>query len=178
MVTTKTKTDYHINLEEAKKHLRLDFDFTDDDQFIQSLIKSSVNICENYIQKEIATTNVNYKLYDFAGSELTLNGGNLISVDGITGDTSEINSSKYEVLQYHSTFIIEFDDVLSYPDKYIYVNTTQGYNSNNLPFDIKAAILIQLADLYDHRSSYEFNNIKKNDTVQSLLTPYKGLYYV
>lgn len=39
----------YITLAEAKKHLNINSDFTDDDAYIQSLI----NVCENIVQKHI-----------------------------------------------------------------------------------------------------------------------------
>lgn len=39
----------YVTLEEAKKHLNIDTDFTDDNTYIQSLI----NVAENVVQKNI-----------------------------------------------------------------------------------------------------------------------------
>ncbi len=80
----KTKSVYHVTLEEAKSHLRLDEDFTQDDKYIRNLIQAATNIAENEIQKDIAkTTNVLTRI-DFAGDVIRVNEGNLITITSLS----------------------------------------------------------------------------------------------
>ncbi len=170
---TKTKSNYHIELSEAKKHLRIDNDFIDDDDYLTSLIKSAVEICENYIEKDIAITDNLLKLNDYSGIDIIITEGNLIDITGITINEIPINITDCKIKQYRDYFIIELPE---YHNGELTVNFKTGYV--DLPNSIKSAILITLGDLYDvDRSNYTFSNYKNNAVSERLLNFYKAIYF-
>lgn len=175
---TKEKTLYHITLDEAKQHLRIDSGETSYDTEITSLIQTAYQICENYIAKDIAKTTTTLNIYDFSGSEIEIGEGNYISISGITDEDG--NDLSYVVKKvYNSSFIIELDNDVNNKD--ITVVYITGYNENKLPSPIKQAILMKISDLYDtERTSYITTGIKKNDSIELLLNPYvwNGIKYI
>ena len=84
----KVKTYNSVYLDEAKRHLRIEADWEQDDEYITNLISAATQLCENYIGKDIALTTNTLKLWDYAGQYLTIDEGNFISVDSIETDTS------------------------------------------------------------------------------------------
>ena len=173
---TKTKTDYHVELATAKKHLRLDDTFAADDDFVEDLIESAVDICENYVENDIAYTNNLMTLHDFVGSDVIITEGNLIAVTGITAGTTNIPVSACTIISYWDYFSIELPTSYNCTDTALYVEFQTGYVTANLPKAIRSAILITLGDLYDvDRSNYTFNNYKYNAVTERLLNYYKAV---
>lgn len=63
---TRTPLIYPLSLCEVKRHLRIDNDFHDDDDYLENLIKVATQIAENYIEKSIALTEVKMRIDCFA----------------------------------------------------------------------------------------------------------------
>ncbi len=175
---TKVKSDYHIELKDAKKHLRLDEQFADDDEMVEDLTKAAVEISENYIEKDIAYTLSTMTLNDYAGSDVIITEGNLIEVTGITADTTTIEVSACTITKYDAHFIIKLPSYQDLTNKTLYVTFYSGYAADCLPNAIKSAVLITLGDLYDvDRSNYSFSSYKNNGVSERLLNFYKATYY-
>lgn len=98
---------YPISLSEVKKHLRVDPDYFEDDDYLETIIiPASVQYCTNYT------------------------------------DPSSL------------------------------------YTDASCPYQVKQAMLVVSADLYDsERSSYSIGAIKREDVIQRLLMPYKKIYW-
>jgi hypothetical protein len=169
-MVTKVKSDYLITLDEAKAHLRIDT--SDEDSTIEDCIKAAVNHCENYIQKDIATTEVTILLEDFSGSLIDVDEGNLVSIDSVKDESdTDLPYSKEPVRYYDSHFRIELDDWLNEQDVEIRIKT--GYTVETLPPAIKQSIKIKIADLFDvERNSYNLNNQTVNNAINNLLDFY------
>ena len=56
ITTVKKKLEYPVSLMEAKRHLRVVDEFTDNDDFIKDIIEDATEIIEHKIQKDIAKT--------------------------------------------------------------------------------------------------------------------------
>lgn len=172
---TKTKTNYHIELSTAKKHLRIDDVFAADDDMIEGLIEAAIEICENYIEKDIAITSNVMKLPDYVGSSVVITEGNLINVTGITAGTTTIDVSGCTVYINRDYFMIELPQSYDCNNTELIVEFQTGFQV--LPKAIKSAVLIQLGDLYDvDRSNYTFNNYSNNKTSERLLNYYRAIY--
>lgn len=173
MITTKTKTLYPVTLGEVKRHLRVDPNNFEDDEYIEnSIIPSATRFCENYIDRDIALTSNVLTIWDFIGNELRVNEGNLVSLDNIISDSSTLLT--YDTLVKCDThFIIEFSTSLDQDP--LKVEFTTGYEEGDCPEEIKQAVYIQAGNLYDvERSSYTMANYsKRNDAVERLLNPWK-----
>jgi len=61
-----------VTIAEAKSHLRIDTDFTDDDLYLQSLITASRYYVENYVDRTLLRTQLRMKLDHFPVWDLPL----------------------------------------------------------------------------------------------------------
>lgn len=61
-----------VTVAEAKQHLRIDADFTDDDFYVQSLITASRHYCENYVDRTFLRTQLQMRLDYFPVWDLPL----------------------------------------------------------------------------------------------------------
>ena len=176
----KTKTEYPISLSEAKVHLRVDVDYNNDDGYIQSLIKASVREAENYIGKDIALTTNAASIFDFTGDTLTLDEGNLSSVTNVITDVSTlatINVTK----TFYNKFQILFPSTITSTTEYtpLTVNYVTGFTADNCPTEIKQAILIKVANMYDvnrEDATPSYLNVKDSAS-NSLLNSHKIILY-
>lgn len=171
----KTKTFYPISLPIAKRHLRVDEDWYDDDDYIQNLIYAATEKAEQYIGKDIALTTNVMEYYDFVGDDITIDEGNFIQVDSIVTDSSTLVTVNQTRKYYNSVFIDLIGSVDSDP---LTITYQTGYNEDKCPSVIKQAILIKLADLYDiDRSNYTLGTFKEGQAFERLLDSYKLIQF-
>lgn len=150
VVTTKTKTDFPVSLNEAKNHLRLDADFVDDDGYINSIIKGATREAENYIGKDIALTSCVQKLYGINTDTFRIWEGFLNSVTSVldvNGGSQTIGVTK----TFENSFEIQLTSSTSTTTDFdfITINYVTGFAQENVPEEIKQAILIKVANMYD-----------------------------
>jgi hypothetical protein len=176
MFITKNKTVYPVTIDDVKKHSRIDADNFDDDAYIENIIKASTEYCENFIDKDIALTSNTLLEYDFIGSELRIDEGNLISISNIITDSSSlITSYTYEIYNSNSHFKIDFDNYTIDSDP-LTIQFTTGFEEGFCPWPIRHAVKIGVDDLYwTERGSYVLPTIKRTDVIQRLLMPYKAI---
>lgn len=174
----KTKSDYHLELEEAKEQLRLLDTFDQDDSHIERLIKVAVEFTEAEIQKDISyTTNVLTR-NDWAGGVIQINEGNLISITSITttdGEGSPVALSDFTTYVYRDYFRVELDETI---DTYLLtVNFITGYAADAIPWDLRQACLIKVSDFYDvDRASSRFVSIKDSGIFERICNKYRAFY--
>jgi hypothetical protein len=168
---TKSKSVYPVSLLEAKRHIRLDADFIDDDDYIESLIEVATAMAENYINKDIAKTTNTLEIYDFDTDSVTIYEGNFISVIDVVDANDASIGTVDATYSYFNSFKIDWTNNLSSDPLKITFYT--GYNENEAPKIIKQAILIKIADLYDSaRSDYNWNGMQDNKVFESILNYY------
>jgi len=178
-MNVKVKSNYFITLAEAKKHLRVDVSFTDEDSFITQLIEAATGFAENYIEKDIASTVNTKTILEFSGDEILIQEGNYKSVTSVTGSISGAltfgdNAVKYD----DSTFTITLDNEITTEETLTVVFET-GYTLSTYPKQIRQAILIKIHDLYDpERGSFNIGVLKTNDIFESLLNFYVKMRFV
>jgi len=179
MSISKTKSVYHVSLSEAKRHLRIEQDYTEDDDYINALIIASSNYCENYIGKDISLTTNVLSLFDYTGDVIKVDEGNYVEVQSVISDTSTslaIGVTK----EYYNYFQIELVSSVSYSSDTtpLKVNFTSGYEEDNCPAEVKQAILIKVTDLYDEeRSNYVWSGKPKTNVVEALLNSHKIILF-
>lgn len=161
--TAKTKKAWPVTLSEVKSHLRIDPDIFEDDAYLESIvIPSATGYCENFIGKDIALTSNVYTIYDFSGSDLRIDAGNLKSVDYVITDSSSLITG-YETRKNRDYFILEFSSTVTSDP--LTVQFTTGYAEGECPVELKKTILIKCGDDYDvERSSYTLSTYKKTES--------------
>jgi uncharacterized phiE125 gp8 family phage protein len=175
----KTKTIYHLALEEAKEHCRLRDQFIQDDKQIRRLIKAAVEFVEGDIEKDIAYTSNVLTRNEWGGSVIRVNEGNLISITSIT--TTESGGSPqalsdFTTYVYRDYFRVDLDTAVS--TDLLTVNFITGYAADAIPWDLRQACLIKVSDFYDvDRSSSRFVSIKDTVAYDRIVNRYKAYYF-
>jgi len=173
MALTKVKSDYIITLDEVKEHLNIDADFTDKDAYLMQLVKAAVGFAENFIEKDIALTTNTLVKRKFTGYIIEVGEGNVSSITSIKdGSGSDLGYSDNEVEYYDSDFKVTLNESVSSETTMTMVFVT-GFTAQTCPAQIKQAVLIKVADLYDvDRSDYHFLTIGKGKAFESFLDYY------
>ena len=176
-IPIKTKVSWPISLSEAKRHLRIEDDFHEDDDYVQNLIYAATAKAEQYIGKDIAeTTNIQH-LYDVSSDSVQIQEGNFLSfTDASVGGTSltvghtEIYYN-YVNVEFTSSFTVSDDNPFS-----LYYKT--GFDDGDCPPLVKQAILIKIGDLYDiERQSYVMGSIRENKAFEHLLDSFRYIQF-
>ena len=163
----RTRLIYPLSLLEVKRHLRIDQDFDDDDDYLESLIETATVMAENYIDKPICKTQIDLRVDEFTGDWLRINDGNFLSVINVSTGTIHQTSKHDDFFQIEFTEYIEVDPLrLSY---------YAGFLENKTPAIIKQAILVSIAGLYDSaRSDFNWSGLTNSKTSENLLNYYKS----
>ena len=184
--TAQTKTTYPVSLSEAKKHLNIETDFTDDDSYITQLIKEATSNAENYIDGDIALTSNVYTEYDFGGSVVTINVAPFIAIRDTgfsylddNNDSVVLNVNDLAVARIQKgiqKFKIILESVISTEE--LTVTFTSGYAANNAPEALKRAVLLQIGDWFDvERGSLVSKSFNNTDAFYRTLNFYKKSSY-
>ena len=115
------------------------------------------------------------QLFGFAGSELSLQEGNLLSFTSAYTDSSVLLTVK-ETHTYYNSFYIEFNEGPSADPLTVTYKT--GYSEGTCPALIKQAILLEVANLYDvDRLSYANGSLKETKAFERLLDSYRLIIF-
>lgn len=176
----KTVKSYPVILEEARRHLRMDTELTDDNDYIDGLIAAATGMAENYIEKKIAKTEVTLTMEGspstgslvFSGDWFRVNEGNFLSLISLT-DINDVSIGEVDSVRVHDDFFqINLKNSITVSS--IKLKYYAGFEPGECPPVIKQAILIKLADLYDSaRSDYSWKGMADNKVFESILNFFK-----
>jgi uncharacterized phiE125 gp8 family phage protein len=181
-----------VTLTEAKAHCRIDS--TDSDTILATMITAARQWCETYCQRSLVQrtyrADVPYfaSVYDLPMKPLA----SLSSVKYYNSDSpqalTELDSTYYNADTGRGMIYLDADsgNLPSHAVRHDAVQITfvAGYapgtgspidHAENVPAAIKAAILLQVGDLFENRERSTQLNIKELPTVNMLLAPYR--YY-
>ncbi len=175
-------TSEPVTLTEAKDFCRVTH--SDDDDFIDAIIKASRERVEAIIQRKILTTVLKYTLDKFPFSGFVLPGGVVQEVNTFTyldrdGASQTVSASIYDLQINKTPAIIVRKAGYSWPSVYengnaVIVNYDAGWASvNSVPQDILIAIKSLILFYYRNRELYTTEAIKMPSFVDTLLFPYK-----
>ena len=171
----KTKDSYPVSLSEAKRHLRVEDDWHEDDDYIENLIKVATAKAEQWIGKDIAETTNSQNFYDFNGSALNIPEGNFDSFIQATTDASVLVEIDHTDIFYNYAYVEFSTSVTADP---LTITYRTGFDEGECPLLIKQAILIKIGDLYDiERQSYSMGNIRENNAFGNLLDSYRYITF-
>lgn len=185
---------YPVTLAEAKAHLRVDS--SDDNSLISVLIKAAVDNIEGpkgFLGRALINQTWDYGLDIFPC--VTYNAGviknyieiplpPLISITGIYykdsgGVDQTLEESSYTVDTASEPGRVYRPNGVAWPSVYTGGNAVRirfkaGYSDDVIPFSIKAAILIKIADLYENRESMVDGSYSELPwSAQQLLKPHR-----
>lgn len=169
-----------ITLEKAKKQLRVEVAFTDEDDLITSCIEAAQEACENFINRSIAERKFFMECDGFS-KEITFERNyendviEKIEYYAPGGDALlTLSTDSYFLRKSNTTecFDIKF---LSYPetdkrDDAVVITIKQGFAAAKCPKPILQAINLRLSDFYERREDREQGN---NPASNNLLRAYR-----
>lgn len=181
---------YPISLKEAKSHLRVDLDWTDDDDYINTLIASATQSVEQFLHRRLITQTWYLYLMKWPDeSNIVLPFGKLQSVTSIkykdsAGDETTWGTDQYivdtnsdpgeVVLDYEKVY----PTVTLYPSNPITIEFVCGYGTagSDIEDSIRHAIKLTISDLYENRETVVITggiSLIELPTIINLLTPFK-----
>lgn len=173
---TTAATEQPITTAEAKAHLNIDSDYSADDTLISAMIKAATNYAQAYCRRLFVATTVTeyYDNFPASGSfELSYGVITLSSVKYKDSNNTEQtwNASNYEVDNKITPAKIQVLTNKSYPSTYdgfnaVYVEYITGFGAaSDVPQDVKHALLLMVADMYDNRE----DKVKRLPTASQML---------
>lgn len=173
MYVTQTKSyNSIVSLNDLKQHLRIDENDSTYDAELIRLSKVAIIMAEKYTQADLSATVtlledycINSNCYEVGESNI-----NVIGITGATASDTFIVSD-YSVQKFSSYTRIKFNNNVKADT--IKIRYSSGYSVGTFPIDIKHAILIKVAELFDvDRQNHIATNIKPSKTFERLLAPY------
>lgn len=158
-------TTLPVTLAEAKAHLRVDFD--DDDTAITAMIRAAIAHAEQFTGRALIEQTWDLLLDAFPTGSIDLPRAPLIEVTGVyyldsAGVEQTLSSSSYVVdsaseparvgLVYGGTWPAALDQAAAVRVRFVagYIDDASPVSAN-VPYDIKAAILLIVGSLYANR---------------------------
>lgn len=178
---------------EAKTHLRIDSDITDQDSLVDALIQGAREWCENYTRRSFVRRTLQMRFDAFCGP-FRLPYGPVASVTSITytdsgGNGATLAADQYQVDTYSTparivpAYGVVWPSVqegvvngvvVTYVAGYAPGSTSPTDHAENVPAAIKAAMLLLIGHLYENR---ELVDMKQLYTVpfgvKALLAPFE-----
>ena len=177
-IPIKTKVSYPVSLSEAKRHLRVEDDWHEDDDYIQNLVYASTSKAEQYIGKDIAETSNVQNFYDVTGDSVRIEEGNFLSfTDASTAGGSSLTVGHTDIFYNYTN--VEFTSSFTANDDTAFtISYKTGFDDGECPFLIQQAILVKIGDLYDiERQSYLMGSIRENKAFEHLLDSFRYIQF-
>lgn len=176
----KTKTGTPITLEEGKKQLQIEAEFTKDDEFITSLIEIAIDKLENDTNSDVLETD---NVLTFPSSAITgpfvihqapfLSATKLERRNGTVW--SEIDESNYQVTAGFSKFELEL--ILPVVADQLRFSYKTGYVAADMPKVLKGAAKLKVADLFDNERQGYTLNVAANRAYEALIGKHVRVYW-
>jgi uncharacterized phiE125 gp8 family phage protein len=170
-----------VTLDEAKRHLRVDFD--EDDQLITGLIAAATRHLEQELGMALAQQEWRQDLPRFA-DKMRLRPGPVdlasVSLDyrDEAGAEQSLAGSVYRTHADAEGAYVRIASGESWPATYdredaVSISFTAGVAAEDVPADLKVAILLHMAFLYEKRESHSDTNITPTGAYDMLLWNYR-----
>lgn len=166
-----------ISKELAKLHLRIDEDYTDEDQLVEIAISSAQKEAENYIERKLLKGTVELKMDSFENFDIALLSINdsieKIEYFDVSDVKQELLSDKFSFETGYSRLICKFKEglpALAQKDDAVIVTMSFGFDAESCPKDIVSALLLLIADAFDKR---ENRSSLHESAARNLLNPYR-----
>jgi len=171
-----------VTLAQAKKQLRLEDSFADENDLIQSYIDAAIANCENFIGGHIIPGDL-VITYDRFESPVIFEAFPLKTITTVKYFTNEVettlDSAAYVLTkQSEKVFKLRFkEDTPTTDERFDAVTITVacGFAGNTIPKPIIQAIKMMVAQMYEYREDSFQNNVfnMTNSPAYALLRPYK-----
>lgn len=171
-----------VTLEEAKKQLKVDASFTEEDDLIQSYIDAAQVECENFTGRAIGRRKMVFELAAFENPLIfTANYENdtvekIEYYDKTTEVLTELDAAEYKLRVSSIVNCKEIKFLNTLPDTMlcddaVIVTINQGFAVADVPTPIKQAMKLLISDSYERRE--DRGEIGYNTAAQAKLRPYR-----
>jgi uncharacterized phiE125 gp8 family phage protein len=185
LILVSPPTEEPVSISEAEEHLRVET--ADEYKHVERLITAARQYVEDYTWRALVTQTWELVLDEFPDGEVELRKGRLSSVTSITyydtaGTLQTLAPAAYQVDDASDPGRVLPAPGASWPDTQaervnaVRVRFVAGYgNAAAVPQAIKAAMLLLIGHLYEHRESEVIGTIVTplNFAVDALLAPYR-----
>ena len=174
-----------VTLAEAKMHLRVDDDSTSEDALILALIRAAREWVEDYCRRSLVSRTITLRMDCFPG-EILLPRGPVSSVTSVQyvdadGATQTVSASNYQTDLYSvvarilPVLGVVWPQVKNGAVNSVIVTYVAGYaTATELPRSIKAAILLIVGHLFEHREQVNQGGmVEVPFAVKALLAPFE-----
>ena len=168
----------YISIQDVKDHLRTVN--TDEDGYLSAILDAAFDMVENHLTYPVRLHRVQFTSYSWPLNGFTLP-GKFHALESIkyyaenTNELTPLDTASYAYqLRSHALAVMYIDDA-SLPDTYedrldgVQVNTQMGWVPGDMPSAIRAAVLLNIGDLYEER---------KNTTAGTLGTLARGTEFL
>lgn len=140
-----------LEIDEIKNYLKIDF--SEDDELLKKFAETAQSQCETFINKSLTERVLIYSLYTYKDTIL-LPYTPINSIESIIG--VGLNGSHEEVVDYNFDEvggILVFNNIKKYYR--LDIEYFAGYTTTkSIPIDLKQAILMHIARMYEDRTGY------------------------
>lgn len=179
-----------VTLAEAKLHLKIETADTADDALVTNLIKAAREMVEDYTRSRLMTGTYELYLDEFPNSSKidldvypiqTLTSVKYLNSDGVETPLSTDAYSADLVSKPCRIFLkwAQIWPVAQFIPNAVYIRYVAGYTTAaNVPAAIKAAMLLIIGHLYEHREDVQkFQYSELPNSSKYLLNPYRYFQY-
>lgn len=185
-----------VSLEETKNYLRISHDF--DDSLLEIMIRSTREAMESIIQKSVMAQTWKYTINnDFITSacvqeddfssicydvfRIPLPKPPVVKIIRVKADDTELDSQSYMLEKFNSKFYLSISSKKIFTANRkasIAIEYTAGISDKkeNIPYQLKLANLMLIANAYQERYSYNQNSFVSQG-VKRLLEPFLNLRF-
>ncbi len=181
----KEKSGQPVSISDAKKQVNLEPEETEDDAKLYELIQTAIELVESDTNSDILLTdNTLVVEVDRAPwqsliriTQSPLNAFEKIEqYNNETENYEEIPSADYSVVTMHNWISIKLTKSIT--AKKLKFTFKTGFNDFEIPLQLKQAILMKVADMYDpERQSYTGNAIQQNNAYRHLISKHIRSYW-
>ena len=178
--TTPITTTPLLTLAKAKKQLRVEATFTEEDDLIESYIDAAQVACQDFINRSIAERSLILEVSDFKSPitfERNYENDTITKIEYYAPGATTLTTLAADQYQLRKSNIIECFDIkfLSIPetdirDDAVIVTIKQGFALAICPKPIIQAINLRLSDFFERREDREQGN---NPASNNLLRAYR-----
>jgi uncharacterized phiE125 gp8 family phage protein len=174
-----------VTLAKAKKQLRLEADFTDEDDLITDYIEAATIAAEDYLNKKLFKGVLTFESSSFTNPFVftqsdesdTVASVKYYAKDGDGETLTEIASTEYKLRKSSSVGAKEIKFTSTLPeiekrDDGVIIKINQGYAVADLPKPIYQAILLMVTSMFEKRE--DIGEIGNNQASRNLLRPYRN----
>lgn len=175
LVTPPAKTP--VSLDEAKDHLRIIG--TAEDPYISALLGAATDAVEKMSGRQLQTATFELSVGGFPAGQILLPLPPLQSVEAISyTDPSGVEQSltTFEVDTANRTVAPAFGEqwpATAAATNAVRVRFIAGYADGEVPFSLRAAILLLVGGLYENREAFNAAKLHDNQAVALLVAPYR-----